>query len=428
MPYNLHHTFRGESMPKAKRPSQKHQRVAPIHKNLAARPKQRKPLWSGPEEVGVTQSMLQGFMQCRERFRLRVIDGLDTVDAFNQRIEYGNLFHLCEEVYAGSGNPLVTNPHNRPASRVNLPWERALTKAAKVLAKQYPLQLAQVEKCYQVCRVQFPVYVKYWKKNDKASKKRQLLSEYEFKVPYELASGRTVILKGKWDGVSLEGTGKAQKLCLDEHKTKGDVDEQQLQRQLTFDMQTMFYVCALQAQVEQESAQDNILGGDYGPVRQINYNVIRRPLAGGKYSIKPLSGKEYVKKPNVPPESMKSYYARLGKLIEDDPSWFFMRWQVQLQPSDITMFRQQVLDPLLGQLCEWYDHVACCYQHNLNPFTDDDVADSGNQMVHWRHPFGVYDVLGQGGVTDLDEYLATGSTTGLQKATQLFPELGNGNV
>ncbi len=393
-------------MPKPKRPSQKYQRVTPTHKNLAAKPKQRKPLWGGPEEVGVTQSMLQGFMQCRERFRLRVIDGLDTVDAFNHSVEYGNLFHLCEEVLVGH----------------KFSWQSALKKAATALANQYPLQLAQVEKCYQMCRTQFPIYIAYWQKNDKASKKRQLLSEYEFKVPYSLPSGRIVLLKGKWDGASVEGRGRNEKLCLDEHKTKGDINEGQLQRQLTFDMQTMFYVTALQAQVEGESAQNNILGRDYGPVRQINYNVIRRPLAGGKYSIKPLSGKQYVNKPNIPPESMAQFYARLGKLIEDDPSWFFMRWQVQLQKSDITNFRQQTLDPLLEQLCDWYSLVAACYRRGLNPFI------VGSKLIHWRHPFGVYDVLGQGGVTDLDEYLATGSMTGLQKVTRLFPELGNGNV
>jgi hypothetical protein len=43
--------------------------------------------------------------------------------------------------------------------------------------------------------------------------------------------------------------------------------------------------------------------------------------------------------------------------------------------------------------------------------------------VHWRHPFGVYDALNEGGSSDLDEYLETGSTVGLERASTLFPEL-----
>jgi hypothetical protein len=43
--------------------------------------------------------------------------------------------------------------------------------------------------------------------------------------------------------------------------------------------------------------------------------------------------------------------------------------------------------------------------------------------LHYRHPFGSVNWLDEGGASDLDEYLATGSEAGLQRIDDLFPEL-----
>jgi hypothetical protein len=48
---------------------------------------------------------------------------------------------------------------------------------------------------------------------------------------------------------------------------------------------------------------------------------------------------------------------------------------------------------------------------------------SRKYKMHWRHPYGVFDALNEGGSSDLDEYLETGSTVGLERASTLFPEL-----
>ena len=46
-----------------------------------------------------------------------------------------------------------------------------------------------------------------------------------------------------------------------------------------------------------------------------------------------------------------------------------------------------------------------------------------SEALTWRHPFGSVNWLDEGGSSDLDEYLATGSTVGLRQVEELFPEL-----
>jgi hypothetical protein len=43
--------------------------------------------------------------------------------------------------------------------------------------------------------------------------------------------------------------------------------------------------------------------------------------------------------------------------------------------------------------------------------------------IHWQFPHGTYNTLMEGGCTELDEYLSTGTMTGLHKQTELFNEL-----
>ena len=94
------------------------------------------------------------------------------------------------------------------------------------------------------CRVQFPIYLRWWSKKKDEKGRVSLLQEQVFNVPYELPSGRVVYLRGKWDGIDLiKGN-----VWLLEHKTKGDIDEHILNRNLSFDLQTMLYLVALHSE------------------------------------------------------------------------------------------------------------------------------------------------------------------------------------
>lgn len=342
-----------------------------------------KTLWKGPEEDGVTQSMLCSFLSCRERFRLRVVEGLQPEPEFDHYTEYGHMWHLCDEHRNGD-------------------WQGELVRYAQDLATRFRPQQEQISKWYNVCKVQYEVYLEYQAAHKNRTKTKQLLPEYVFSVPYTIPDGRQVLLRGKWDGLNLEGSGKGQ-LTLQENKTKGEINEEQLRRQLLFDIQTMFYVTALDVALDRHKLEGL---EKYKRVSRVRYNVIRRPLSGGKDSIRPLKATK-----NKPAETMKEYYARLGDRIRDHPEYYFMDWLVTLTAGDIGKFCGRFLNPVLTQLCDWWDYISTA----KNPFDGNDL--------HWQHPYGVYNPMDKGRTSALDEYLATGSKVGLTKATSLFREL-----
>jgi ribosomal protein L30E len=204
--------------------------------------KRSSPLWEGPgsdgPNGGITQGLLQKWLVCPERARLYLLEGLAPVDDFNHRLSYGNMWHVCEEALAKGPDP--TN------KKGIFPWEAPLKGYCTELAKQYPFQQEQIIHWMNVCKVQFPIYVDFWSKHKDVTTRQPILQEVEFKVPYELPSGRAVILRGKWDSVDLVGKGKAKSIILKENKSKGDIDEVQIRRQLTWDIQVMMYLVALQ--------------------------------------------------------------------------------------------------------------------------------------------------------------------------------------
>ena len=364
-----------------------------LKKVKAERTKPVEPVWKGPSdpEGGITQSLLSMFLCCRERFRLRVIEGLGPPDQFNHRMEYGSMWHLCEEVYARSGNPIANNPV------VDAPWVKALKSYCQDLCRKYPLSQDQIVHWMNICLTQFPIYLEYWAKTADEKRRKPYMQEQVFGVPYSLPSGRMVRLRGKWDGVSQYG----RQFYLDENKTKGEVNVEQIRRQMDFDLQTMLYLVALRN--SGEVPEHRVAG--------VRYNVVLRPLSGGKNSIrqhKPTKG-------NPSGESDEEFYARLGVLIAVEPGFYFHRWTVDITSRDVDRFCTQFLTPILEQLCDWWEWMQLvttpgCEFQDING-------------IHWRTPYGFYNVLGEGGSTDVDEYLATGSEVGLVRGKPLFQEL-----
>ncbi len=355
--------------------------------------KRTKTVWKGPEEDGITQSLLSRFLCCRERFRLLVVEGLQPADAFNHLLEYGNMWHMCEETLAAQHSPVVTDGTG---------WQSGLKKYCQKLCEKYPLQQIQIDKWYNVCKVQFPIYIEYWCKHPDVKKRIPLLQEEVFCVPYKLPSGRTVKLRGKWDSVDLIGTGKKAGIWLQENKTKGEIKEEQLVRQLTFDLQTMIYLIALQLF---QNDGDRILHDS--PIKGVRYNVVRRPLSGGKHSISQKKGSK-----NVPPQTTTEFYNELSGRIEDNTEFFFMRWNVEIVPAEIERFKREFLNPILEQLCDWW---SCQSGGRVNPYS--------SCYQSFRMPFGVYNPMLEGRASELDEYLASGSELGLERTTKLFKEL-----
>jgi hypothetical protein len=392
-------------------------------KPFTAKQEPKGPLWKGPEEDGITFSLLSRFLVCRERFRVHAIEGLRPADGFNYRIEYGQMWHCCEEELARGGPPKWDNRSSSTA------FFFPLRKYCQDLAMDYPMSREQIDHWMNVCAVQYPIYTDYWLKHKEVSERTPLLQEQVFDVPYKLPSGRTVRLRGKWDSVDLIGSKKSAGIYLQENKTKGDIKEEQLRRQLTFDLQTMMYLVAIYEGRYEKPLIEVIPKGSQ--ILGVRYNVIRRPLSGGKGSIVRHKATKH-----KPEETKESFYSRLRDILFESPQDFFFRWRVEVSKADVEKFRRECLDPVLEQLCDWWEWVSFIRNHNPtnqeavwdNDVTfgarpDDPKGGIHSSAIHWRHPFGVYNILDEGGSSDLDEYLSTGSEVGLERATTLFPEL-----
>lgn len=411
-------------MPKLKNPAPP--RDLTLEETLAAVPStaRRGPVWAGPcgagPQGGVTQSLISRWLCCRERFRLMVIDGLKAAEGLSTRLDYGNLWHTCEEAHA--------------AGR---PWDAPLKEHVKRLTAKHPLQQDQVIHLYNVVRATFPAYVDHWAKHVEGRERTPLLQEQEFDVPYQLPSGRVVRLRGKWDSVDLDGKGKAAEVVIQENKSKSEVDDARIMRQLKYDLQVNVYMIAFQAARAHDlgdlpgtltkeliaALQPAWTAMDRGArLRHVRYNCVKR-------STHKSTSADARKHPG-------GFVGHLGDLIRADckantrDNGWFSRFVVELTPSDVAGFRRECLDPILEGMCDDHEWWAACHALGLD---ERNVFDGKMRSAefprhvprHFVMPMGVYNPLLEAGGTDLDEYLANGSIVGLQHATDLFPELGH---
>jgi hypothetical protein len=365
-----------------------------------------KPLWQGPEDEGelggVTQSLIGRYLACKERFRINTVEGLRTKDAFNHRMEYGNMWHVCEQYHAAKKD-----------------WRPRLKEYCSQLVATYREQGPEIAKWYEVCKVQFPIYVKHWAEQEDVKARKPIFQEKVFNVPWQLRSGRVVRLKGKFDSVDciLSGTTEAPAgIYIQEDKSKGEIDREKLLRELPLDLQNNFYLIALeQYQLE--------LGrwADY-PIQGIRYNVVKRPLSRGKHSITQHKGRGKAKKGA---ETHEQFYARLGKLIDENRKDFFDRFKMVVTPSEREKFKRMCLEPILENLCDDYEWWTFCLAKDEDQFNyllrEEQFPD--HRARHYIFPYGVYNPALEGRQGDLDSYLYDGDMRFLERVDTLFTEL-----
>jgi hypothetical protein len=310
------------------------------------------------------------------------VEGLCPNPKFEPKLDFGNMWHVCEEAYAAAANKQYIGT-----------WTTPLQHFCQGLVKRFPTQQTQIAHWYELCKAQFPVYQEYWSKHDTLAKMTAIAQEQAFDVPYTLPSGRKVRLRGKWDSLySLQDKGRGQ-LWLWENKTKSGIDRMALERQLSFDLQTMIYLTALKQ--NHEVAWNLDLAG-------VRYNVIRRSAHKSVKSMLEKIGEDH----------------RNGRIGE-----WFSRWDTRITEKDIEVFKAQCLHPILETLCGWWDWIGEARTKGHDVFSGIKMLAPTYVQYHWRHPFGVYNVLNEGGFSDVDGFIANGSTVGLYQAETLFPEL-----
>ncbi len=384
---------------------------------LSRRPA-REPLWKGPVEDGITSSLLQKWICCRERFALKVIEGIDEIDEFDYAMEFGNLWHLCEEH--------VTQ------------WREYLPQACSQLKLTYPESVADIDKCYYIISYTFPIYLRYWENHDLEVSKRLLFSEQEFRIPYTLPSGRTITLRGKQDRGFISGN----EIYGEEHKVKGRVDEEGITDTLFGNLQTMFYQIPLRQGLKMTEDGFTMDFG-YGPqhhycqlasdprIAGVIYNVIRRPLEQfQKGSIVRRKGRG---KDHKGAESLTAFYKRMQGLINAEPESYFHRWKCMIDHNDMLIFQTTIFDPMLEQLLDWWDWII---QDPFDRFAtrllsaprfrsapDSNITTPVYNNIHYQTPWGVYNSLALGFRGDYYHFLTTGKKDRLQKIDNLYPEL-----
>jgi hypothetical protein len=348
--------------------------------------------------------MLVRFMSCRERFRLKYLLGLEMPDRWSKSIGYGNMWHTCEEALAKDADD-----GTGASVRLMLHTNEQITR--------YPMQRDEIAKWYAVCRIQFPEYVKYWTDHLDVKHRTPLMQEQVFDVPYPLPSGRTVRLRGKFDSVDLIlDPDRPWGVYIQENKTKGDIDKEQVERQLKFDLQTCLYRIALDrikadlaGKYALSDTRDTML--DRYPILGVRYNVVRRPLSGGVGSISPHKAKS-TKTKVEPAETSDEFYERLRRdYIAADPAHWFFRVRSEVSVQDVEGFKRACLTPLLEQLCCWYEQTTTGQTCTTPP-------------MNYRTPFGIYNPLAEDRSTEYDVYLESGSEAGLRRVEELFTELG----
>jgi hypothetical protein len=361
---------------------------------------EKKSLWKGPCSStplgGITYSTLSRFINCRERFRLAMVEGLQPIEEFDYKTQYGNVWHEMEECLA---HPTRDN------------WKETALKYCAELFKKYPMSGKEIDKLYNCVLVQFPIYCEYWSTHEDVKRRIPLQQEQVFNVPYTLPNGRIVYIKGKRDSVDVID----KKLFVQENKSKSDIDEEGLRLQLPHDLQSNLYLITLEIE-----RQANPELGKY-PIGGVRYNVIRRPLSGMKFNIKQKKG---LGKARKGAETKEVFYDRLGKLIKENAKQFFCRLKMEVDAQELVEFRRKCLDPYLTQLVMWWDSIKA---DPFNPWYTQVSGKNGPMVIpnphHWYHPSGVYNPSLEGRSQGLDQVLQTGNTRGLQRRTELFSEL-----
>lgn len=377
-------------------PSRTHAKTPPA--KSVVRPKDRQLVWEGPAgqgpQGGVTQGLLGRYLACSERLRLLVVEGLKGADRFSAPMEFGSLWHSAEEALAG-GKCIETH----------------VSAYATRLMQKYPMDREEINHWYQKCLALFPVYVEHWSRHPDVIERTPLLQEQVFDVPHRLPSGRTVRLRGKWDSVDLIGKGKDAGIYLQENKSKSSVDSKRIQQQLTFDLQTLAYLIAL----KEWQGQGNRLAKVVSP----NGGIVKLPILGVRYNV-------------VKRSAHKTSESMMKKVLEDQANGrigeWFGRWKVEIEASDVIRFRRECLDPVLENLLDDFEWWADCHQNYGDVW---DYRRRAKQFPHHQHrhfrlPFGVWNVTAEGGASEVDEYMRTGSVAGLVKTSELFPELKEG--
>jgi len=265
------------------------------------------PVWKGPYEHGITQSLITKFIQCPYRFYLYAIKGLVDDVPLPPNLIWGDVFHKGLELYIASKD-----------------LNSSIMGMAEYQRNTYPQAPPSYATSTQRMLRRFPLH----------TYEGDWTTEITFKQSVSLPSGREVYLRGKKDAYTTTHPEKG--VMLGEHKCKGFIDPAQLRREIKQDRQINIY-CYLHG------------------IEWINYDLILIPE-----SVKYAPARKYN-------ESPQEWISRLftgpcGNYqifpINSNSDKWIHNAQFYYPREEQEVYWQQTIIPDLERICDWWDYVT----------------------------------------------------------------------
>lgn len=321
--------------------------------------------WKGPEEDGITKSIIERFLgddpyRCYLYFGL----GLEEYTEPEKNLVYGSLGHVGLE-------HIIEKPYTIEEFEPE-DWDQVFDAIKEYGHEEYPS--APPHYLYSLQEM-LPLYDDSFKETY-----GRFVTELDFAVPYETASGRKVTLRGKVDGLQIRpsASNKIPAECnlserefkkipegfvpgtvLGEHKFKGKINPAQHRLEIPIDLQVGIYCYATGA-------------------RRVVYDNIRIP--DNQYSLPPRKSgqkwKGWIK---------DIYHTRAwGDFpVSKKRSLWINQQDIPITEENIETTFKYTVDPLIDWIWNWYEH---CSQPGFDP---DDPKFYGPYF--WKKPARTFD-------------------------------------
>jgi hypothetical protein len=283
---------------------------------MKLRVRAKKPGYSyDPRKDGVSQSMLQTYIDCRQKAYLNIIKGWSPKGASYPLI-YGDISHGALEralrmVMVGKFKKVnqILQSVDQFVTEAHAAWLEA-NPNAETAAKD------MAEESKAILRQLLPVYWMKWGKKDLETEWTKV--ETVFKVPLKMADGTEVPLVGKYDGVYTRN-GKS---CLFETKNKSRWSDQLIDL-LPLDLQLGTYLTALSLIEKKEPSL-------------VTYNILRRPSERRKKD-----------------ETLLGFASRIAENARKDDEHFFVRFPIELTTDEKTVHKKRI-QLLVQEFYTWW--------------------------------------------------------------------------
>ena len=295
---------------------------------------------------GVSQGFIHYFLACREQTRL-VYKELWTSHYEPLFREFGSAFHwLLAEIYGKYKSPQLPTV-KRMINQYDVLWRKENPRPNQA-------RLNQQELVYGLCEKVLPAYLKRYDGDLTTGKYKMgynvirpvkwIASETTWKqkhiVPIPklgylgevIPKSFEVFIRGKFDQVFEDKKGK---LWLFETKCLSVINEDEIMQLLPEDIQCLLYLLAIKLIYKKKPAG-------------VLYNIVRRPgLRQGK------------------DETLKGLLARVEKDINtpNRQNHYFKRIEMAIDWSEIEIWQEKFLNPILMEIRDWDKGNACHWQN-----------------------------------------------------------------